>query len=328
MVICGFTAIFGILFINITHSARNIGTELTQLARQTATKNTGISTETATKNTGISTETATKTTGISTETATKNNGISTETATKNTDISTETATKTTGISTETATKNTGISTGTATKTTGITTGTAIKTTGISTETATKNTGISTEIATQTTGNISTENKEFELYDKDVVFTVARYLNLELNRHVSKLISKFHCSIQPIKLLIIVTSQVSNFNRRQTIRNTWGKMLHKQVNNDFKTFFAVGISTDKEIMTKVKQEAELNKDIIFGDFNDTFYNLPFKVEAGFEWAYKHCSCDFYLKSDDDVFINLPKVFSLLRKETKSKKLYLGNRHSIE
>ena len=82
------------------------------------------------------------------------------------------------------------------------------------------------------------------------------------------------------------------------------------------------------MTKVKQEAELNKDIIFGDFNDTFYNLPFKVEAGFKWAYKHCSCDFYLKSDDNVFINLPKVFSLLRKETKSKKLYLGNRHSIE
>ena len=52
----------------------------------------------------------------------------------------------------------------------------------------------------------------------------------------------------------------------------------------------------------------------------------KVEAGFEWAYKHCSFDYYLKADDDVFINLSNLFQLLyENETPKTKVYLGHRH---
>ena len=89
----------------------------------------------------------------------------------------------------------------------------------------------------------------------------------------------------------MTSKVSDFDRRLTIRMTWGEMLHKTISNDFKTFFVVGKSTNQEVIKEVKQESDLYKDIIFGDFDEMFYNLPFKVETGFEWAYKHCSYDY-------------------------------------
>ena len=163
-------------------------------------------------------------------------------------------------------------------------------------------------------------------DLDVarIYSVANYSYLNPTCHSSNLISTFNCSKERIKVLIVVTSRVMGFIRRRTIRMTWGKTLQTQVNNDFKTFFLVGKSTDEKIMKKIKKESEIYKDIIFGNYDDVFYNLPFKVETGFEWAYKYCSFDYYLKADDDVFINLPELFELLsRKDTPKRELYLGN-----
>ena len=163
-------------------------------------------------------------------------------------------------------------------------------------------------------------------DIEKIFSKVHYSHLNLTFHVSKLISTFQCSNESLKLLILVTSAVSNFKRRETVRKTWGKTLQTQANNDFKTFFAVGKTKDKDVMKKVNEESDVYKDIIFGDFDEIFYNLPYKVETGFEWAYKHCSFDYYLKADDDVFVNLSNLFELLdSKDTPKKKLYLGKKH---
>ena len=178
--------------------------------------------------------------------------------------------------------------------------------------------------------IAMKNQELDtgmwFMDTEKIFTKPNYSFLNQSFHVSKLISTFQCSNESLKLLILVTSAVSNFKRRETVRKTWGKTLQTQVNNDFKTFFAVGKTKDKEIMKKVNDESAFYKDIIFGDFYEIFYNLPFKVETGFEWAYKHCSFDYYLKADDDVFVNLSNLFELLNsKNTPKKKLFLGLKH---
>ena len=171
---------------------------------------------------------------------------------------------------------------------------------------------------------SKEIKESREMDIKTIYTKPNYTNLDLSRHVSKLISNFRCSRKHLTLLILITSNVSNFYRRKSIRMSWGKTPSTQVNYDFRTFFAVGKTKDNEVMKKVNDESAFYKDIIFGDFYEIFYNLPFKVEIGFEWAYKHCSFDYYLKTDDDVFINLPNLFELLHYAPKTK-LYLGYRH---
>ena len=165
-------------------------------------------------------------------------------------------------------------------------------------------------------------------DVKVVYSFPVYENLNLTRHVSKLISNFRCSESHIKVLIIVTSHVADPYRRETIRMTWGKKLSTHVNNDFRTFFVVGKLTvnNTKLMKTLKEESDLYKDVIFGDFEEIFYHLPFKVEAGFEWAYKYCSFDYYLKIDDDVFVNLSNLFQILyHKNSIKTKLFLGRKH---
>ena len=104
--------------------------------------------------------------------------------------------------------------------------------------------------------------------------------LTLRDMFSKLISNFRCSDKHIKLLIIVTSHAANSYRRETIRMTWGKKLSTHVNNDFRTFFALGKLNDSIITSKLQEESEIYKDIIFGDFEEIFYNLPFKSRSRF------------------------------------------------
>lgn len=46
--------------------------------------------------------------------------------------------------------------------------------------------------------------------------------------------------------------------------------------------------------------------------------------GFEWVMKYCDFEFFLKVDDDVFVNIFKLLNYLRKFDIFKiKLYFGN-----
>ena len=164
------------------------------------------------------------------------------------------------------------------------------------------------------------NNEF---DYNIILKKAKYSNLDVNNHVSKLISTFSCSDKPLKLLIVVTSNISSFEQRKVIRVTWGKSIFSYKNQDFRTFFAVGKAHSAHMMNRLERESIIYKDIIKGDYHENYYNLSYKVETIFEWAYKHCKFDYLLKVDDDVFINLSQIFDLLSKEdTPKKKLYMG------
>ena len=47
----------------------------------------------------------------------------------------------------------------------------------------------------------------------------------------------------------------------------------------------------------------------------------------EWAYKYCDFQYLLKTDDDVFVNLPNLYKLLdSKDTQHTRLYLGRAQS--
>ena len=130
-----------------------------------------------------------------------------------------------------------------------------------------------------------------------------------------------------KLLIMVTSHPENFKRRSNIRSTWGpKWLNEKDLPPWKTVFQLGQSNKTTVQEKTIAEAVKYQDMIFGDFNDTFYILPIKVIMGFEWATKFCDFDFLLKIDDDVFVNIPNTFKFLSAPYIPKtRLYAGNGH---
>ena len=160
-------------------------------------------------------------------------------------------------------------------------------------------------------------------DYKMIFNPANYSKLNKNYHVTKLISEFSCHENPLQLLMIVTSNVSSFKRRETVRLTWGNQKYFNKTYDFRTFFVVGKSYDNGTMKKLRKEMEIYKDIILGDYYEKFYNLPYKFETIFEWAYKHCDFQYLLKTDDDLFINVPNLFKLLKRDDMPKKnVYKG------
>jgi len=68
------------------------------------------------------------------------------------------------------------------------------------------------------------------------------------------------------------------------------------------------------------------DIILGDNMENFYNLPPKLQMGFEWSLRYCSFDYLVKGDDDVFINIPQLFAFVdHADTPKELLYAGNAH---
>ena len=141
-------------------------------------------------------------------------------------------------------------------------------------------------------------------------------------HKTVLVTQNEC-MQPVTLLILITTHASNFERRDIIRSTWGKDPKKD-HPTWKTYFLIGRTYQIGAMRNLYKEKEIHNDLVIGNVEENFYNLTHKVQSGFEWSIKYCHYKFLLKGDDDVFLNLPKLFAFLESpETPQKELYAGN-----
>ena len=156
-------------------------------------------------------------------------------------------------------------------------------------------------------------------------TGCRFIVTEKNNsHQTSLLTQTKCP-RDYTLLILVTSNISHFDRRTLIRNTWGDDKYCDVYT-WKVFFLVGRTADEDKLRRLSCEMDQFQDVIFGDTFEHFFNLTYKVQMGFEWSVKYCNYKYLLKADDDVFVNLPRLFSFLYdKETPRTKLYAGNVH---
>ena len=127
------------------------------------------------------------------------------------------------------------------------------------------------------------------------------------------------------MIIMVTSSPMNTEKRDSIRKTWGRGWYNQVDlPKYRTFFQLGVSQDQRIHKLAVEEFATNRDIVIGDFTDTFYALPVKVLMGFKWASSHCKFKYLFKIDDDVFVHIPRTFEYLNRwYVPSKGLYTGH-----
>jgi len=141
-------------------------------------------------------------------------------------------------------------------------------------------------------------------------------------HTTKLVTAHSCG-EPIKLLILITTHVSHFHEREVIRNTWG-IDPKSNSARWKTYFLLGRTKNTATLKKLKYESRMFQDIVLGDIYEDFYNLTYKVQMVFEWSLRYCQYDYMLKGDDDVFVNMPKVFDYIQStDTPRTELYAGN-----
>jgi hypothetical protein len=115
------------------------------------------------------------------------------------------------------------------------------------------------------------------------------------------------------LLIVVNTEPSRLQNRNTIRETWAK---RTLFPDVRVLFLIGMPSKPKIIDRIKLESNLYQDILQEDFQDSYKNLTYKGIMSLKWASEYCSnAKYYMKTDDDVTLNL---FTLLINLKKLKK----------
>ena len=125
------------------------------------------------------------------------------------------------------------------------------------------------------------------------------------------ICKLYSGQTEIELLIIILTVHKNVQQRNTLRETW---LTYSKNNtaSVRYVFLLGEINDAKLKAILGQENDLYRDIIKEDFADVYSNLTYKTIMGFKWAATKCSiAKAVLKTDDDVYMNVPNVLGIVR-----------------
>lgn len=135
---------------------------------------------------------------------------------------------------------------------------------------------------------------------------------------------FICPNQGKNLLAVfcVASGPNEFERRRTIRFTWGSAV--KMRKDLSIGFVVGQTNDAEVQRNLIAENETYGDVIQTNFMDDFHNVTLKVAAVLEIGYKFCSkSKFIVKIDSDLFVFLPNFIKMLKKHENVSRTLIGN-----
>jgi hypothetical protein len=122
------------------------------------------------------------------------------------------------------------------------------------------------------------------------------------------------------LVIIIMSAPTHIEARTAIRQTWG---HFGQRRDISILFMLGSTADPKFERNLEREQDMYGDIIRGRFIDSYTNLTLKTISTLEWVDSYCSeVKFVLKTDDDMFINVPRLASFINKHRHDKNVVFG------
>ncbi|CAB3384422.1 Hypothetical predicted protein [Cloeon dipterum] len=124
----------------------------------------------------------------------------------------------------------------------------------------------------------------------------------------------------LRLLILITTAPAHAEARKAIRLTWGTYGHRK---DMAVGFLVGGVNDEKVRSALYSESELYGDIIQSHFFDSYDNLTLKTVSALEWIDTYCyQVKFILKTDDDMFINVPRLLQFVDKHANDKRSIYG------
>ncbi|KAG5884967.1 hypothetical protein JTB14_000360 [Gonioctena quinquepunctata] len=156
------------------------------------------------------------------------------------------------------------------------------------------------------------------------YDVSRNTGDYLNHHLPPLIVPENLCAKNVFLLIMVCSAPANSESRNAIRETWGSQENLLGHSVYLNFF-IGGTSDSSLQRDLLEESSQYGDIIQENFIDSYYNLTLKTIHMLKVTVRHCSnTNFLLKIDDDMYVNVPKMMSLLLGKGNSKNLLLGRK----
>lgn len=114
------------------------------------------------------------------------------------------------------------------------------------------------------------------------------------------------------VLILVHTAPNNFEKRNTIRSTWGRSDPRS-----KLLFLLGTSNSSQ--ADIEYENKTYGDIVQGNFIDAYKNMTYKHIMALKWFTYYCpDAKYIVKTDDDVFIHSPNVYKFLENDINRKK----------
>lgn len=118
--------------------------------------------------------------------------------------------------------------------------------------------------------------------------------------------------EPLRLVYLVKSAAAHFDRRDTIRRTWG-FENRFADVPVRTVFLLGrIPEDLILQGKIEHEYQQYKDLVQGSFTDNYYNNSLKAAMGMRWAAEYCARSrFYMFVDDDYYVSTRNLLRFLR-----------------
>lgn len=134
------------------------------------------------------------------------------------------------------------------------------------------------------------------------------------------------------LVVIIPSHPSNRYRREAIRDTWGSiarnsLTHRKPHKHRVAFvFLLGASSNVDQEHQVAREHALYRDIVQYDVKDRYDLLSIKSVLMLDWIQHFCQRGrYFLKTDDDVFLNISNVLKVMEKEPE-KGVLIGSMHA--
>ncbi|XP_064172465.1 N-acetyllactosaminide beta-1,3-N-acetylglucosaminyltransferase 2a [Anguilla rostrata] len=131
------------------------------------------------------------------------------------------------------------------------------------------------------------------------------------------------------LLLAVKSLSPHFDRRQAIRESWGR-AGRLANRTVATVFLLGNATAvdhfPDLSEMLRYEAAMHRDILQWDYRDSFFNLTIKEVLFLDWVHLRCpGASFVFKGDDDVFVNTRRILDFLQglSPGKARDLFVGD-----
>ncbi|KAH8271104.1 hypothetical protein KR018_011898, partial [Drosophila ironensis] len=103
-----------------------------------------------------------------------------------------------------------------------------------------------------------------------------------------------------------------------IRKTWKYYDFRQ---DIGIAFVLGRSSSEHDIKSLDRENLMYADMIRGNSIDSYRNLTLKTISLLEWAHRHCPyAKYVLKTNDDVFINVPRLLSFIDKNKANRTIF--------
>ncbi|XP_076101093.1 beta-1,3-galactosyltransferase 5-like [Mytilus galloprovincialis] len=175
---------------------------------------------------------------------------------------------------------------------------------------------SKEVITYNGRNISTD---FELFYMNVSTIKLMDPLVHKHRYTSLLNTGTTCTEKHVFLLVLVYSATYKFDERHVIRETFGSMSQYDYRH-IKYVFVLGQTMNDTQQKEIEQESVKYRDIIQGNFIDSYRNLTYKRVFSLFWVNRFCNNVMYvIKIDDDITINIPVLIPYLSNKLNKTKV---------